>query len=90
VSISGDYSNPVYVNGYQCWNCTQVDQATKGVDPANPKAGPYGVNAQDERPSPALSEWGQAETLGGIMSTTPARQGGAQASNVGTKVDVSL
>lgn len=45
MAIAGDYANPVYVNGYQCWNCTQVDEAKKDIDPANPKAGPFGIDA---------------------------------------------
>jgi hypothetical protein len=35
------------INGYQCKNCTDVDYAKKHIDPAHPKDGPYGVNAQD-------------------------------------------
>lgn len=33
------------VNGYVCRNCTDVEYAKKGVDPARPKDGPNGVNA---------------------------------------------
>jgi hypothetical protein len=35
------------VNGYVCKNCTDVDYAKKGVDPAHPKDGPNGVHAAD-------------------------------------------
>jgi hypothetical protein len=45
MAISGDYSSPVQVNGFQCKNCTDVDYAKKHIDPAHPKSGPYGVNA---------------------------------------------
>src|SRR3954468_21648777 len=48
MSINGNYSAPVSVNGYQCWNCTDVDNAKKHIDPAHPKAGPYGVDAADD------------------------------------------
>ena len=34
-----------FVNGYQCSNCTDIDNAKKHVDPAHPQDGPYGVNA---------------------------------------------
>ena len=45
MAISANYPVPVYVNGYACNNCTQVAEAKKGIDPADPKAGPYGVDA---------------------------------------------
>jgi hypothetical protein len=49
--ISGaNYPNPVFVNGYECWNCTQVDEAKKYIDPADPKAGPFGINAASQPP----------------------------------------
>lgn len=45
MTISTNYASPVQVNGYSCRNCTDVDYAKKGIDPAHPKSGPYGVNA---------------------------------------------
>jgi hypothetical protein len=36
MSISGDYATPVIVNGYSCKNCTDVDYASKHIDPATP------------------------------------------------------
>lgn len=54
MAISGDYAQPVQVNGYSCKNCTDVDYAKKHIDPTRPKDGPYGVNAKDNptsRPS---------------------------------------
>ena len=48
MAISGDYSQPVTVNGFSCKNCTDVDYAKKHIDPAHPKDGPYGVNAKDK------------------------------------------
>lgn len=50
MAISGDYSSPVTVNGYSCRNCTDVARAEKNVDPANPSAGPFGVNADKNDP----------------------------------------
>jgi hypothetical protein len=47
MAISGDYPQPVTVNGFSCKNCTDVDNAKKHIDPAHPKDGPYGVNAKD-------------------------------------------
>lgn len=46
MSISGNYSHPVIVNGFSCINCAEVDAAKKGIDPANPSAGPGGINAR--------------------------------------------
>ena len=36
------------VNGYVCKNCTDVEYAKKGVDPAHPKDGPDGVYKADK------------------------------------------
>lgn len=44
MAISTDYPSPVNVNGFSCRNCTDVDRAKKNIDPANPSAGPFGVN----------------------------------------------
>lgn len=43
MTINGNYSHPVTVNGFSCNNCAEVDQAKKGIDPANPSAGPGGA-----------------------------------------------
>jgi len=48
MTISGNYGSPISVNGYACNNCTDVANAKKHIDPAHPKDGPYGINAQDE------------------------------------------
>jgi hypothetical protein len=45
MTVSGNYSAPVSVNGYQCWNCTDVANAKKHIDPQHPKSGPYGIDA---------------------------------------------
>jgi len=51
LAISGDYAHPVTVNGFSCRNCTEVGEATKHIDPAHPKDGPYGINAKDQSAS---------------------------------------
>jgi len=48
MSIGTNYAHPVNVNGYSCKNCTDVDYAKKHIDPAHPKSGPYGVNADSD------------------------------------------
>jgi hypothetical protein len=45
MAISADYPTPVTVNGFSCKNCTEVDLANKHIDPAHPKDGPFGINA---------------------------------------------
>ena len=48
MNISGNYPQPVYVNGYQCNNCTDVEYAKKNIDPAHPKSGPFGIHADTD------------------------------------------
>jgi hypothetical protein len=70
LTIGADYPTPVYVNGYACNNCAQVAEAKKGVNPADPKAGPYGVDAQSN-PQPvgqASASFGPAVVLGGQLA----------------------
>lgn len=45
MAISVNYPTPIYVNGYQCRNCTDVDYARQHIDPAHPKDGPFGIDA---------------------------------------------
>ena len=50
-----------FVNGYQCSNCTDIDNAKKNIDPAHPQDGPYGINAPNK---PASGK--AAEATGGV------------------------
>ena len=52
MSISINYPQPVQVNGFTCRNCTDVDNAKKNIDPAHPKSGPYGINADTDPTNP--------------------------------------
>jgi hypothetical protein len=55
MTISGNYPQPVQVNGFTCRNCTEVDLAKKHIDPAHPKSGPYGIDAaHDPTRGPAV------------------------------------
>ena len=63
MSISTNYSSPIQVNGYSCQNCTDVDNAKKGIDPAHPKSGPYGAYAASDP-----SRWTDAMCLGGRLA----------------------
>ena len=75
MSISGDYSQPVNVNGFSCKNCNDVDYAKKHIDPAHPKSGPYGVNAEAD---PSRT---QAFSLGGRLNGVKDVQSGASATS---------
>ena len=46
MAISANYPTPVYVNGYPCNNCAQVAEAKQDINPADPQAGPWGIDAQ--------------------------------------------
>jgi hypothetical protein len=59
MSISGDYATPQYVNGYACWNCAAVAEAKKDINPADPKAGPGGVDASND---PTANSGGTQQT----------------------------
>ena len=83
MSVSGNYSTPVWVNGYECWNCTDVDNAKKFVDPAHPKSGPFNVDARTD----PTRTFGPAVSLGGGLagsSQGAQGQGGTSGSRSGT------
>ena len=42
---STSYVAPVQVNGYTCSDCTDVQLATKGIDPRHPQSGPENRDA---------------------------------------------
>ena len=97
MAISGNYATPVWVNGYQCKNCTDVDNAKKNIDPAHPQSGPFGIDA---RIDPTRSQI-PSVTYGGALSGMPTNSGGptpssaastpsAQPNGVGAKVDLSV
>ena len=84
MAISGDYANPVTVNGFTCKNCTEVDQAKKHIDPAHPQDGPFGVNAKTK------DHHGPAVSFGGGLQDTGLSNGGYRPSEVGTLVSLSV
>ena len=88
MSINGDYSAPVSVNGYQCWNCTDVSNAKKHIDPQHPKSGPYGVDAASD----PTAKRDQAVTFGGTLTAPQESAGGdgADSSGPGAQVDITL
>ena len=64
------------VNGYVCNNCTDVEKAKKGVDPARPKDGPNGADKVEEaKPSdrgPAVTFGGEVTGAQGVENVRPA------------------
>jgi hypothetical protein len=84
MNVNANYPTPVQVNGFTCRNCTDVDYAKKHIDPAHPKAGPYGVDAASD-PSlankPNVTFDGALKGLNAVtaQTDTPAKTGpGAQ------------
>lgn len=61
MTINGDYSAPVVVNGFPCANCADVENAKKHIDPAHPDDGPYGIDARESGRAPSV-------TFGGALS----------------------
>ena len=63
-SISANYPSPVTVNGFSCRNCTEVDYAKRHIDPAHPRAGPFGMNDPEAaRASQSLAERRKTEIV---------------------------
>jgi hypothetical protein len=92
MTISGNYPSPVTVNGYSCRNCTDVDYAKKHIDPAHPKAGPFGMNdpggkaSSDGRPVDRKAALA-ADRLHPVSYTPSTAMAGSNA--IGTLVDVA-
>lgn len=84
MAISGDYPNPVTVNGFACHNCTEVDQAKKHIDPAHPQDGPFGINAK------ARSSHGPAVTFGGTLQDQSPSQGTSPPSGPGALLSLTV
>lgn len=70
MTISGDYSSPVIVNGFSCMNCTDVDYAHKFIDPAHPHDGPAKPvsEQQSDRDLTKVTFDTQAVVLGGTLA----------------------
>jgi hypothetical protein len=74
LAISANYPSPVTVNGFQCRNCTDVENAKKHIDPQHPKSGPYNIDAKTDptrQTSVILS--GALSGLNSVTSSTSAQ-----------------
>jgi hypothetical protein len=83
MSVSADYSRPVAVNGYLCWNCHQVAEAKKGVNPDGPSA----------TGNPNASASTPAVLFGGVLTGSPVAGAAAgtqpQAPTIGQALDIT-
>jgi hypothetical protein len=92
MAVSANYPVPVIVNGFTCKNCTDVDNAKKHIDPAHPKAGPYGIDAKDD---PSLA-WKASVKFGGSLSALnnadaiDASDSPTAQSALGNQIDLSV
>jgi hypothetical protein len=80
---STNYPQPVQVNGFLCRNCTDVDNAKKHIDPAHPRSGPYGINADTDPTNPK-----SFIQFGGSLSAVQAASDTAAVPSVGQRVDI--
>ncbi len=80
MSVSVHYPTPVWVNGFQCRNCSDVDLAKKHVDPAHPKSGPFDVDAKSDptrQLQRAVSYGGKLTGMSDVPAAPPATGPGA-------------
>jgi hypothetical protein len=92
MAISTNYASPVTVNGYSCRNCTEVGYAKKNIDPANPKAGPFGMNDPNGKASSSRAHADRkaalaADRLHSASYKASAAMAGSNA--MGTIVDIA-
>ncbi len=89
LALSVNYPTPVWVNGFQCRNCADVDLAKKHIDPAHPKSGPYGVDAKADPTRLAQ----QSVTLSGVLAGRTTSSSGppaVPAPATGGQLDLSV
>jgi hypothetical protein len=63
------------VNGFVCQNCTDVDYAKKGIDPAHPQQGPASAQSPKDDAKKAGTVTSNAVTFGGSLSRLNDVQG---------------
>ena len=79
------YPQSVQVNGFMCRNCTDVDHAKKHIDPAHPKSGPYGIDADTDPTNPK-----SFIQFGGSLSGTQAAGVQSVVQAAGQQVDIRV
>jgi hypothetical protein len=83
MSVSGDYAQPVDVNGYSCWNCSQVADAKKGVDPADVKPGETAAQVQAASNATPTSAVVFGGALAGLQAATSSANPSTQTTATG-------
>ena len=78
-----NYAQPSQVNGFLCRNCTDVDNAKKHIDPAHPKSGPYGIDAESDPSNPKRFLQG-----GGSLSGSEAADAESAVLAIGQRIDI--
>jgi len=89
MSVSGDYAQPVPVNGYLCWNCSQVADAKKGVNPADVKPGETAAQVQASSSSTSTSAVVFGGALAGMATAASAATQTQSTPGVGGLLDIS-
>ncbi len=79
--VGANYSQPVVVDGYACWNCHQVAEAKKGVNPADPP--PPGAS-----PTPAVIFGGSLAGLNGASQPGSAAADAPSNDSSGSTLDL--
>jgi len=93
MAISTDYKTPVYVNGFECKNCTDVDNAKKHIDPQHPKSGPYGINAKNDPSMQRQSSVIFSDALSGLTGSDARNSSGTNTLpryEAGDQLDLSV
>ncbi len=90
MSVSSDYSQPVNVDGYACWNCNQVAEAKKGVDPADVKPGETAAQAQAASNTSSTSAVRFGGALAGSQAAASSAGPAAQPASSGLGVWLNI
>ena len=89
MALSVNYPTPVWVNGYQCRNCSDVDLAKKHIDPAHPKSGPFNVDAKSDPTRQAQGAVKLGGMLAGMNGAASATAPTSAPSGLGVNLDLS-
>ena len=89
MTVSANYPTPVWVNGFQCRDCSDVDLAKKHIDPAHPKSGPFNVDAKSDPSRLAQNAVKFGGVLAGMSSSPSAGATTSASSGLGGNLDLS-
>ena len=89
MAVSVNYPTPVWVNGFQCRNCSDVDLAKKHIDPAHPKSGPFNVDAKSDPTRLAQDAVKFGGVLASMNGAASASAPVSASSGLGANLDLS-